>query len=68
VPEQSKVSMMATKQIFEGARSFKTASLPDPANRQAEHRSWRWPAWRRIGFSRRDTYLIAIRLRRLPEV
>jgi hypothetical protein len=59
--------MMATKQIFEGARSFKTTPLPDPPNRQAEHRIWRWPTLRRIGFSRKDTYLIAVRLRRLPE-
>jgi hypothetical protein len=68
--EQRKASMMATKQILEGARSFKTAPLTnpaDPANCQAAHSRWRWPAWPRIGFSRKDLYLIDIRPRRLPE-
>jgi hypothetical protein len=62
--------MMATKQIFEGARSFKTAPLPDPAdpaNRQVDHSRWRWPAWPRIGSNGKDLYLIDIRPRRLPE-
>jgi hypothetical protein len=61
---------MATKQIFEGARSFKTAPQPDaadPARRQAEPSRWRWPAWPKIGTSRKDLYLIDIRPRRLPE-
>jgi hypothetical protein len=63
--------MMATKQIFEGARSFKTVPLPDPAEqakRQAEHGRWRWPAWPSISASRKDVYLIDIRPRRLPQV
>jgi hypothetical protein len=59
--------MMATKQILEGARSFKTAPLSDPADHQAEHSRWRWPAWPRIGSNRKDWYLIDIRPRRLPE-
>ena len=53
---------MATKQIFEGARSFKT----DPTNTEAKHRSRRWPAW--LSFRHKDTYLIGIRLWRLPGV
>jgi hypothetical protein len=61
--------MMATKQIFEGARSFKVVPLPDPADparRQAEHSRWRWPVWPKI--SRKDMYLIDIRPRRLPDM
>lgn len=69
VPKQCKASMMATKLILEGARSFKTVPLSDPnepANRQAEHSRWRWPVWPSIGSNRRDLYLIDIRPRRLP--
>jgi len=70
VPTQCKASMMATKQILEGARSFKAVPLSDPAepaNRQAEHSRWRWPLWPSIGSNRKDLYLIDIRLRRRPE-
>lgn len=70
VPKQCKASMMATKQILEGARSFKTVPLSDssePATHQAEHSRWRWPAWPSISSNRKDLYLIDIRPRRPPD-
>jgi hypothetical protein len=68
-PRQLKAADMATKQIFEGARSFKPVLTPDP-NAQPEaapERSlWRWPKWPRLGMRRDDQYLLGIRPRRLP--
>jgi hypothetical protein len=58
---------MATKQILEGARSFKAVPAAQNDSHEPERRYWRWPAWPgRLGLQTKDKYLIGIRIRRLP--
>jgi hypothetical protein len=58
---------MATKQIIEGARSFKAVEAVDIEEHMTERSYWRWPAWpARLTSRAKDRYLIDIRPRRLP--
>jgi hypothetical protein len=58
---------MATKQILEGARSFKVVEPVDAEEHVTERRYWRWPTWpTRLTLRAKDRYLIDIRPRRLP--
>ena len=64
---QRMAGTMATKQILEGARSFKLAEPDHNEDRMAERRYWRWPSWpSRLSLRPKDKYLIDIRPRRLP--
>jgi hypothetical protein len=59
--------MMATKQILEGARSFKAVQSAEHDGYAPERLHWRWPGWpSKLGLRTRDKYLIDIRPRRLP--
>jgi len=59
---------MATKQILEGARSFKNDMHPELAGAYARGHRWRWPAWpARLSLLARDKYLIRIKPRRSPQ-
>jgi hypothetical protein len=60
---------MATKQIIEGARSFKAVEPVAIKEHMTERRYWRWPAWpARLTLRVKDKYLIDIKPRRLPGV
>ncbi|MDB5397896.1 MAG: hypothetical protein JWM91_5402 [Rhodospirillales bacterium] len=58
---------MATKQILEGARSFKAIEPVHGDHHAPERRYWRWPVWpSRLVLRPKDKFLIVIRPRRLP--
>jgi len=58
---------MATRQILEGARSFRPVEPERIDDQAAERRHWHWPAWpARLTLRVKDKYLIDIRPRRLP--
>jgi hypothetical protein len=60
---------MATKQILEVARSFKTMAPAIGEEHAAERRYLRWPIWpSKLSLPPKDKYLIEIRPRRRPSV